>query len=94
MGRTPNLNAKGGRDHWPALAPLMLYGGGLTGGQVVGRSTRNGGEPDGAALKPDNLLSTIFGTLFDYGQLRLVPGLPDEVKQAAVRMEQTPGVLT
>ena len=28
MGRTPKINAKGGRDHWGGLTPLMVYGGG------------------------------------------------------------------
>ena len=32
MGRTPRINAKGGRDHWGNLAPLMLYGGGTEDG--------------------------------------------------------------
>ena len=45
MGRTPKINAKGGRDHWAGIAPLLLYGGGLKMGHVVGSSTRDGGEP-------------------------------------------------
>ena len=43
MGRTPKINAKGGRDHWGRLAPLMLSGGGLNMGQVIGQSTRDAG---------------------------------------------------
>ena len=39
MGRTPRLNARGGRDHWGNLAPLLLAGGGLKMGQVIGQST-------------------------------------------------------
>ena len=35
MGRSPKLNAKGGRDHWGGLAPLMIYGGGLKMSQVM-----------------------------------------------------------
>ena len=45
MGRSPSVNAKGGRDHWGELGPLLLYGGGLNMGQVIGQSTKNGGEP-------------------------------------------------
>ncbi len=36
MGRTPRINANGGRDHWGGLAPLLMTGGGLRSGIVVG----------------------------------------------------------
>ena len=45
MGRTPRINARGGRDHWGNLVPLIMAGGGLPRGKVIGQSTRNGGEP-------------------------------------------------
>jgi len=93
MGRTPKLNARGGRDHWGKLAPLMLYGGGLTGGQVIGKSTRDGGEPSGTPHTPDDLLATIFHTLFNYGEARLIPDLPSEVRESLERIEKMPGVL-
>ena len=76
MGRTPRLNAKGGRDHWGGLAPLLLYGGGLRMGQVIGQSSRDGGEPaEGAVTIPD-LLATVLHSLVDVGQARLMDGLP------------------
>lgn len=75
MGRTPRLNKKGGRDHWARLAPLFLYGGGIPGGRVIGQSTRDGGEPISDPLNPRHLISTILHTVFDVGQLRLMPGL-------------------
>ncbi len=93
MGRTPRINKNGGRDHWGKLAPLMLYGGGITDGQVVGRSTRDGGQSVGPAQTPDNLLATISRTLFDYGQARLIPDLPAELKQGLTKLEKIPGVL-
>lgn len=93
MGRTPKLNKNGGRDHWPRLAPLMLYGGGLTDGQIIGKSTRDGSVPDGTPTGPDNLLATIFHTLFEYSEARLIPGLPFELKNALARIEQMPGVV-
>jgi hypothetical protein len=93
MGRNPKLNKNGGRDHWPALAPLILYGAGMPRGQVIGRSNRTGAEPDGDGLKPDNLLATIFRTLFDMGQLRVVPGLPEVIRLAASRVEGLAGVV-
>ena len=93
MGRTPKINAKGGRDHWGKLAPLMLYGGGITHGQVIGKSTRDGGEPVGPAQTPDDLMATIFHTLFDYGQARLIPNLPGEIRSTLAKMEKRRGVL-
>jgi len=93
MGRTPRINKNGGRDHWGRLAPLMLYGGGITHGQVIGASTRDGGESVGPAQTPDDLLATIAHTLFDYGQARLMPELPTEVKRGLAELQQMPGVL-
>lgn len=75
MGRTPRLNKGGGRDHWGKLAPLLLYGGGLRGGQVIGQSTRDGGEPISDAVGPRHLIASILRSLFHHGQLRLVPSL-------------------
>ncbi len=76
MGRTPRINARGGRDHWGRLSPLMLYGGGLKMGQVIGQSTRDGGEPDSNPVTNRNLIATIMHTLFDIGELRVLEGLP------------------
>jgi hypothetical protein len=75
MGRTPRLNKNGGRDHWAKLAPLLFYGGGTVGGRVIGRSTRDGGEPATENYIPANLVSTVLHTVFDVGQLRLLPHL-------------------
>jgi uncharacterized protein (DUF1501 family) len=76
MGRTPRINKNGGRDHWGNLAPLLLAGGGLNMGQVIGRSTRNGGEPATQPVTIQNLVATIMHTLFDVGKLRVQRGLP------------------
>jgi uncharacterized protein (DUF1501 family) len=75
MGRTPRVNRNGGRDHWPKLAPLVCYGAGCRPGQVIGHSTRDGGEPATENLTPKHLISTILRTVFDAGQLRLIPEL-------------------
>ncbi|MGF1579034.1 MAG: DUF1501 domain-containing protein [Gemmataceae bacterium] len=76
MGRTPRINRNGGRDHWSRLAPLLIYGGGIQPGQVIGRSTVNGGEPSTNNLTPKHLVSTILHTMFDPGVLRVTPGVP------------------
>lgn len=79
MGRTPRLSAKGGRDHWGNLAPLMLYGGGLSMGQVIGRSARDGGEPADDPVTIPDLVATIMHTLMDVGKVRLQEGLPSNL---------------
>lgn len=93
MGRTPKLSSKLGRGHWSSLAPLILYGGGMTRGQVVGRSTRDGGKPATNPLSPDNLLATITRTLIDNSQARLIPGIPSELMRILDTIDGTPGVL-
>lgn len=82
MGRTPRINARGGRDHWGRLAPLMVYGGGLKMGRVIGQSTRDGGEPDSRGYNIRNLIATVMHTLLDTGAVRVTPGLPDRLVNA------------
>jgi uncharacterized protein (DUF1501 family) len=43
FGRTPRINARGGRDHFPRAFNVALAGGGIRGGQVIGK-TDSGGE--------------------------------------------------
>ncbi len=81
MGRTPKINKRGGRDHWARLAPLLLYGGGISGGQVIGESDGQGGEPNSEGYGPSHLVSTILRTMMDPGKLRLQPAVPAEVTQ-------------
>jgi hypothetical protein len=81
MGRTPRINRNGGRDHWGRLAPLLLYGGGIGAG-VVGRASRDGGEPATDNLTPRHLVSTIMHALFDVGKLRIAPGMAQVARLA------------
>jgi hypothetical protein len=83
MGRTPRINKNAGRDHWARLAPLMLYGGGISNGQIIGQSTRDGGEPSADPVNSENLVSTILHTLLDIGELRLKTGLPSDLVRFA-----------
>ncbi len=85
MGRTPRINAKGGRDHWGKLSPLLLAGGGLKMGRVIGESTRDGGEAQTEPVTVGNLVSTILHTLLDPTQVRLMPNLPDDLLRRVTR---------
>ncbi len=81
MGRTPKKQGKGGRNHWAALAPLLLAGGGLKMGQVIGESDSTGSSPKTTPIRPSHLMTTILQTLLDVGQLRVQPGLPRDLVQ-------------
>jgi hypothetical protein len=63
FGRTPRINLQEGRDHWPAVSPLALAGGGLQMGQVVGRSNRKGAAPATTPIRPRDLMATVFHVL-------------------------------
>ncbi len=92
MGRTPRINARGGRDHWGNLAPLLLSGGGLSMGRVIGQSTRDAGEPASDKVTNKNLIATILHTLLDVGEVRLQRGLPFDLARIFSDYEPIPGL--
>lgn len=63
FGRSPRINAEGGRDHWGACFSLALAGAGIAGGQVIGSSDRDGAYPASRVLRPPDLAATIFHLL-------------------------------
>jgi uncharacterized protein (DUF1501 family) len=83
FGRTPRLNAIGGRDHWPQLSTLALAGGGLRMGQVVGESTARAEAPKTDPVTIANLLATVLHVLLDEEAKRRIPLLPGAVAAAA-----------
>lgn len=42
FGRTPRVNPRTGRDHWPRNFNALVAGGGIKGGQVIGESAKDG----------------------------------------------------
>ena len=93
MGRTPRINARGGRDHWGGLAPLLFYGGGTQRGSVIGQSTKDAGKPLSEPWGIDNLLATIFHSVFDIGELRLQQNLPTDLVRLTTSHQPIDGVL-
>jgi hypothetical protein len=53
FGRTPRINPRGGRDHYPRVFSAVLAGGGVKGGQVIGASSA-----DGTAVEKDPVAVT------------------------------------
>ncbi len=60
FGRTPKINKKGGRDHWPRVGCAMLAGGGLRTGQIIGATN----ERAEFAVKRPVHFQEIFATLY------------------------------
>ncbi len=60
FGRTPQINANAGRDHWGQVMSVLLAGGGLRVGQVIGASTDKGEVPKDRPLTPYDVLATMY----------------------------------
>jgi arylsulfatase A-like enzyme len=63
FGRSPKINAKAGRDHWPGVQSILLAGAGLPGGAVYGASDQHGGYPAENAVAPPDLFATFLHLL-------------------------------
>jgi hypothetical protein len=63
FGRTPKINQRGGRDHYPRAMFCLLGGGGIQGGQVVGESDAKGEGPKDKAITPDDVAATFYRAL-------------------------------
>jgi uncharacterized protein (DUF1501 family) len=63
FGRTPRVNASGGRDHWPGVWSAVVAGGGTAGGAVVGASDRLGAEPARDPIHASQLADAMMGAL-------------------------------
>ncbi len=83
FGRTPTINARGGRDHYPRLCTLAFAGGGLARGQIIGQSTARNDAPATSPYGPANLLSTLLHAQFDLGLIRLDPAVPRDLARLA-----------
>jgi uncharacterized protein (DUF1501 family) len=63
FGRTPRLNAEGGRDHWTKCFTVALAGAGLKAGHVHGTSDATGAEPLDGAVHAKDYAATLFHLL-------------------------------
>lgn len=60
FGRTPKINNKGGRDHWPQVAPAILAGGGMRTGQVIGVTDRIAGAVTSRPIHYKDVFATLY----------------------------------
>lgn len=59
FGRTPNINASTGRDHWPASWAVALAGGGIKTGQAVGKTSADGTSVEERPVGVPDLIATV-----------------------------------
>ena len=89
FGRTPKLNTAGGRDHWPRVFSVLVAGGGVPGGQVIGRSDAVGESPVDRPVTPADLARSIYALLGIEGALefRTADGRPVTVSKGGLISE-------
>jgi uncharacterized protein (DUF1501 family) len=63
FGRTPKINARNGRDHYPRVFNAAMAGGGIKGGQVYGASTANGSAVDHSPVTVQDMFRTICSSV-------------------------------
>ena len=63
-GRTPKINNKAGRDHWPEASFALVAGGGFKMGQVIGATSARAERPVDGSYIPQNLLATLYREAF------------------------------
>ena len=75
FGRTPKINATGGRDHWPRVFSVALAGGGTHRGMTYGSSDALGAEPEEDRVEIEDLATTVYNQLGITGDKELMsPG--------------------
>ncbi|QDU40976.1 hypothetical protein Mal4_53390 [Maioricimonas rarisocia] len=60
FGRTPKINARGGRDHWPRVGPCLLAGGRMRTGLVIGETDRYASEPRSRPVHYKDVFATLY----------------------------------
>jgi uncharacterized protein (DUF1501 family) len=68
FGRTPRISELKpgdvpGRDHWPAVFPAVFAGGGVAGGQLIGKSDHLGAHAISQTFGPPDLAATVYHAL-------------------------------
>jgi hypothetical protein len=63
FGRTPKINGQQGRDHWANSWSTVLAGGGIKGGQVIGKTSADGMEVTDRPVNVEDFLGTIAAAL-------------------------------
>jgi hypothetical protein len=77
FGRTPRLNGKGGRDHYPAAWTNFFAGANFKGGQVIGATDKICSRPIDTPVEPPQMLASLYhGMGINLGET-MMPGPGD-----------------
>jgi Protein of unknown function (DUF1501) len=60
FGRTPRMNADGGRDHWGNVFSVLMGCGSMKMGQTIGKSNPRGEYPVDRPISPQDVAATVF----------------------------------
>jgi hypothetical protein len=60
FGRTPKINTRGGRDHWPNAMSVLMAGAGIPGGQIVGATDRDGAYASENVYSPEDFATSLY----------------------------------
>jgi uncharacterized protein (DUF1501 family) len=63
MGRTPRINANGGRDHWTYCYSILLAGAGIRGGTIWGASDAHAAYVRDKPVSTADICATIYRCL-------------------------------
>ena len=63
MGRAPQVNARGGRDHWSYLHNILLTGAGVRQGLVYGSSDAKAYAPTSNPVNPADFIATVYAAM-------------------------------
>ncbi|MBM81824.1 MAG: hypothetical protein CMJ78_14705 [Planctomycetaceae bacterium] len=63
MGRTPRINGKSGRDHWPQCGFSLIFGGGTKRGMVLGKTDKQAAYPTDRPVSAGDVTATIYHAL-------------------------------
>ena len=75
FGRSPHITSGGGRNHWARAWSSVLAGGGIRGGQVVGKTDRDAAEVVERPISVVDFLATVCTILgIDYTRPNRTPG--------------------
>ncbi len=63
FGRTPKINDRGGRDHWPHAMSVLMAGAGIPGGQIVGATDKDGAYASENIYSPEDFAVSLYAKL-------------------------------